>query len=616
MKQFRNAIFTIILLQCAGAAFLSGCTPPIPADNEFAYNWSYAPAHQTDTWQTAWAKNYTAISGKINETNLAALLPDKSGFIWIKKDFILPDTYKDKEISVILGRILIADETWLNGEVIGRKGKFPPAYFSGWNSLRNYRIQNALLHEGKNTLLVKIFCEGEGAVIGDVMIGEEKNNYKLWESDALYNTMINLISSFIILFFGLHHLIIFYNRPKDRANLYFALLCLCSSLYQTNFFITWIPGIDSLDISYLIFQKFIFSIIAVIYLLFSYFIRDFLDIRGRKSTRVIFLIITGAAILTFAAAPDYQSFLKIRNFPQLIYIPFSIYPIVLIIIATKNKNREALFILFAGFIMCAFIGYDIVYHILMKVYSGVYLGGLGFIIFLISLAAILARRYAKDRNEIEELNVSLEQKVADRTSELTLVNHELKTMNQVLKDTQKKIMSMAITDPLTGLYNRQELARKLEEEQIKLDRLKDNYDSAILFIDLDNFKNINDTFGHAAGDTVLTSFAEILKRSSRLVDFIARFGGDEFVIIMFSPKNGGPAKLAQRILDDFANSIARITGIFTPKNAQETPQDKPLACSIGIATWKTGLNINGMMNAADKALYEAKKQGKNRFVLK
>ena len=612
MKLIRKPIFALAAIIILIPLFSTGCAPA-PQGN-FTDGWMYAPAQQNDTWNDASSKKYIPLSDKLNNIDIASLLPGKKGFIWLRKDFSIPEHLKDKELSVLLGRIMLADETWLNGEIIGRTGKFPPNFFSGWNTLRNYHIQNALLKENGNMLLIKIYCESEGGVSGEISLGEELPNNTVTQTDNLFNTFINLITSFIMLVFGGYHLIIYYNRPKDRENLFFALLCFCSSLYQTNFFITLLPGFEDLNISYIMFQKIIFSTLTIIYFLATYFIRDFFRLQSGKKIQTAFVLLTSLDIIAIICAPNYSSFILIRNISQLLFIPYCIYIIVTLIRSIQNKNKEALFIFIAGVIMCCLIGYDIVYHIFLKVHRGAYLGGIGFIVFLLALAAILARRFAAYRNEIEELNISLEHKVLERTSELTLLNQEMNAANSALKDTQKKIMAMASTDPLTGLHNRQELARKLKEEQIKLDRTKNGTDTAVLFIDLDNFKYINDTFGHAAGDATLTRFAEILISSCRAVDFIARFGGDEFVIIMFAPKTEGPAILAQRILDDIATGQLISYIVEGLKNPPQTPKDKLLACSIGISIWKAGMSMDNMMNTADRALYDAKKAGKNRFI--
>lgn len=155
---------------------------------------------------------------------------------------------------------------------------------------------------------------------------------------------------------------------------------------------------------------------------------------------------------------------------------------------------------------------------------------------------------------------------------------------------------LSITDPLTQLYNRTYFFKSLEKEITRLNRY--DGDLSILFLDIDDFKKLNDKYGHTIGDIVLKEFANLLKSSLRDVDIAARYGGEEFVIMLPNTNKDGALSTARRL--------------------QEMLRTTPLAghlisISIGIATYKTGLNARSLIERADKAMYKVKKTEKGQI---
>jgi diguanylate cyclase (GGDEF)-like protein len=159
----------------------------------------------------------------------------------------------------------------------------------------------------------------------------------------------------------------------------------------------------------------------------------------------------------------------------------------------------------------------------------------------------------------------------------------------------------AVTDPLSGLFNRRYFHERLEEE---LDRARrHNTTVALLMIDIDNFKSINDRFGHLAGDAVIRGIGEILKRSVRKFDLCTRFGGEEFAIVMPGSGPENSASVAERIRQR----------IETFRPAEPDLTELRVTASIGMAV-SQGASARELISRADQALYEAKRTGKNRLV--
>jgi len=170
-------------------------------------------------------------------------------------------------------------------------------------------------------------------------------------------------------------------------------------------------------------------------------------------------------------------------------------------------------------------------------------------------------------------------------------------------------------DPLTGAYTRHEVMRLSELERQRCLRLSTKgipRTFSLLFMDLDNFKEVNDTLGHSYGDQLLKDFCQLINKSSRDLDFLGRIGGDEFVLILPETDQEGAKNIAQRILDKLEKE-----GPFYNKDIfqliQKMKDDKKPGCSIGIAEFKEEESLKNMLERADKSLYSIKKQGKNSY---
>ena len=157
---------------------------------------------------------------------------------------------------------------------------------------------------------------------------------------------------------------------------------------------------------------------------------------------------------------------------------------------------------------------------------------------------------------------------------------------------QRKLARLAATDLLTGLPNRRAF---LEKASVQTDGI-------VLMIDIDHFKRINDTFGHAAGDTVLRSFAEELRASVRSTDLLGRIGGEEFAAYLIDADPEDAEKIAGRLCG----------GLKMP--VEESDEVLTVSASIGAVESVTGQDIGDLLKHADDALYAAKAQGRARLV--
>jgi len=181
--------------------------------------------------------------------------------------------------------------------------------------------------------------------------------------------------------------------------------------------------------------------------------------------------------------------------------------------------------------------------------------------------------------------------------ELLEANQHLRSLNDQLEQAMGVISAMARTDALTGLSNRRVFEEELQRQWEFARRL--GRCLAAILVDLDHFKSINDTFGHAMGDQVLKAVGECLASHTRKYDIVARYGGEEFAILL--PETGPDAALsvAERIRAEL--SLVKVTDF-----------PRPITASVGVATLIPGEKSAELVSRADAALYRAEKQGRNR----
>ena len=165
---------------------------------------------------------------------------------------------------------------------------------------------------------------------------------------------------------------------------------------------------------------------------------------------------------------------------------------------------------------------------------------------------------------------------------------------------EKQLKYEATHDPLTGLYNRNKLEQRLTDEILRGDRY--NHSISIFMLDIDKFKNINDSHGHYAGDVVLHDLAKLLDRSVRNTDYIFRYGGEEFIVVLPETPISEAEELADRLREEVVDNPILIGDDVKLK----------LTVSIGVATYPDHAKTwNTLVKMADKAMYRAKEAGRN-----
>jgi diguanylate cyclase (GGDEF)-like protein len=222
------------------------------------------------------------------------------------------------------------------------------------------------------------------------------------------------------------------------------------------------------------------------------------------------------------------------------------------------------------------------------------------------LFEITAPRPDTYANLLQKANLALGEIATEQerlVRQLEAAKDEAQKLSEQLRIANNKLLDEARRDELTDLANRRSLETFLEKELERCARY--NHPIAILFMDIDNFKSVNDQYGHLDGDAALRQFASIFKHEVRAADVVARHGGEEFVAVLVETGMDDAMLIAERIRRSVQDTPIQL-------NAERPPAR--LTVSIGVAVWappEKPINATRLLERADRAMYRAKALGKN-----
>lgn len=218
---------------------------------------------------------------------------------------------------------------------------------------------------------------------------------------------------------------------------------------------------------------------------------------------------------------------------------------------------------------------------------------------LITKLSYIRQVLEKRRQQEEEYSKELEERIHKLQRELSVINEQIKQA----QSREQRLAEEILKDPLTGVANRRAYEIRMVEEWERFRRYGHVFSIAIF--DIDHFKNVNDSYGHKAGDLVLREIARIMKSSLRKTDLVARYGGEEFVVIL----TGTDLKRAKDAAEKIRRLIEETKFVFKK-------QTVPITISAGVAQIEpTDKSPGDIFERADKALYAAKNRGRNRVVI-
>jgi len=193
--------------------------------------------------------------------------------------------------------------------------------------------------------------------------------------------------------------------------------------------------------------------------------------------------------------------------------------------------------------------------------------------------------------------------VVEKNLEIAKIKSENEHLRLQLEEKNAQLEQMAATDPLTGLYNRRHFNRALE--QLFHEAQRGGTDLSCVMVDMDGFKRLNDTRGHMIGDQILVTAARVITAGLRRMDLAARYGGDEFVLLLPHAHSDEAVSVVSRIRDDFrlASGLILATDVIT------------MSCGIASMSDICPSGPDQLVNSADAALYRAKAAGRNRIIV-
>jgi diguanylate cyclase (GGDEF)-like protein len=390
------------------------------------------------------------------------------------------------------------------------------------------------------------------------------------------------------------YLIQFYFRPSEKVPLAFACLCLIFLFREFTaehmYFVMNSLGVGFHTLVKLNYLTFYIGFPVVVCFMHLCFPRAF----NQKISRFFYLVAAVFSLFVLFSPMAYVGYSLLSY--QVFCLLGILYITICMIVATKNKQPASKMTLFGCIILGLFAVNDMLYAIDF-VATGRFFS-LGIVGFILCQSYVINNRF----NNIMSHNETLSGQLQQRNSELQKLGDELET--KVEKRTQQlelanlELNNLANIDNLTGALNRHGLQQHL---QSAFERSRRNQEpSSIILFDFDNFKQINDSYGHDNGDNILKLGAKLIQDLIREQDKLARWGGEEFLVFLPNTDLQGASAIGDKLRKAIANQLAG-----------ELADDFPVTVTGGVAQIKNDETFEILFKRADNALYKGKRMGRN-----
>lgn len=441
------------------------------------------------------------------------------------------------------------------------------------------------------TLQVSNYHSSWGGLWDPIVLGDADSLYTLQRDKVA----LSLFIMGALLITAIHSLIQFFLRPTDNIPLVFACLSLLFfvrelTVEHMSFALSALAG-GFVLITKLNFLSFYAGIPTALYFFHLSYHQEF----HRKFCSFIYLlsIVFSAYILFF---PTRYFGIPLVMF-EVIAVLVMLYILQRIWVATLNKRRGARVMLIGSLIAFSFAFNDIL-NLNGVINTGKFFS-LGIIGFIMSQSFVTNNRF----NHLTNINESLTDKLKERNADLELMSELLETKVEQrtlqLKIANKELKALANNDPLTNTYNRLGLQQYIQSAFERFRRSQEVF--CIALIDYDHFKEINDQYGHDVGDIVLITGADLIKSGIREQDKLARWGGEEFLILLPNTGLDGAFEIANKLRNVIsANPIGQPVGVN-------------VTVTGGVAMVTQDDSFESLFKRADDALYQGKQNGRDRI---
>ena len=510
--------------------------------------------------------------------------PETNQFAWYRltlqlQDFDRESWANSQQLGVRIGKVMNAYELYAGGKLLGGVGKLPPLAEINYDRQKVHVLPlSAIAEDGTLVLAMRVWGGekyalnnwGAGPYDGEFAIG----SYSTMLLSGVGSQLPGLIFCMLFIGFGVYSIYLFYRNRQMNSYLWFGLLAVNIGLYglmlnQWKF---------AFDISFLALKKFEFGLIYLFPALAIQSVWTLLDERISVPLRAYQLTFIASSILVLAI-PGHAIHVQSLGLWQLWMLPTLIYAPWLIIRKLREGNAEARTLCIGALIfLCTCIN-DLMIDFAQADTSR--LMPYGFVVVMIAMSISLANKFTSSLSRLEE-------EVAERTADLTAAN--------------ERLAEAAKIDPLTGLYNRRGFAEEAATEIKRVFRSGRSF--SVIIGDVDNFKAFNDQYGHACGDHVLHRVADLLNDRTRDVDRIARWGGEEFILLLPETEADGAGALADKLREAIADNLFEFEG-----------KRLRITMTFGVAEHRKGESLEACIARADSALYHGKEHGRNKVMV-
>lgn len=525
---------------------------------------------------------------------------DRSNTYWFVRTFHVDPHLKKSPLGLYLGRLPDACQVYFNGSLLLESGSQPPAkYFPSLFFSNSLILPDGVVRYGEeNELVLKVYSERTGTILSSMFIATPEYVAVYKYRINILNSGLGFLSTAITLITALYFFVLFLMNKSNRKYLFMTLGSLGFAVNSSILYVTssLLPYLTLLKIQFAgLYWGTACILIFVSHIMKSSYLRILQKI-----------LVIGSAVMTLALVlmPDLKSALFFND--RIVYL-FWISPLLLLLFivvlqGVRKKIHFSSIILFGVMLALGGAVRDII-HLQLDSPPDFFTNLLGLLLLIISIFITFAAQFIDAEQKLRKFSQNLEDLVRQRTVELEKAN--------------SRLSEQVVTDILTGAYNRLEFSRVMENEDARYRRSERKY--AAIYMDLDNFKYINDTFGHPAGDLILLEVSKVLKGCTRSSDYLFRMGGDEFLILMTDISNGRDAlTLAERIFGELINRQFFLPELISSLGRDiQFPKGKNLSLSMGISTTDAvpPETLQDLTIQADLALLDAKSQGKNRYAL-
>ncbi|MBN1531467.1 MAG: hypothetical protein JXA20_02285, partial [Spirochaetes bacterium] len=396
----------VITVWCTLAA--TGCVGEPREILQLHDRWEYAVGSMEDSVGEAAGYRYRPLEGL---RDLHLLLPGHRGILWLRNRFRLPEEYRMRHWSLLMGNVVNTDETYVNGQFVGGYGRIPlrgKSYVNEWNRFRKYDMPGSLFTGGVNTLQVRIYAHYEGAVQGTPAIAPYDDAVRIAARHDFSQQYLHLVLFFLMLFGALYSFSIVTRRRDAEEHLYYGAACFFFALFESSFFITLVPGFYDLNIPFIMYRKIAFVPVPLVILCLIMMVNRFLRVRLPRGVMIAVAAVCAAASLAVLLLPDIECAVSLEK--TLISLPaLCLVAYLLLVIVPgalrRSVNALALGAGFLPFVLC--VCYDVVYHVLLGNQEGLYTSGIGFAIFVLSITFVLSTDIVRYQRTVESLNRDL-----------------------------------------------------------------------------------------------------------------------------------------------------------------------------------------------------------------